>query len=45
MNQKVKLSELSNLSINQVIDLLGGTYTKLIEDGTDLDVFWTSSTK
>ena len=39
MNQKVKLSELSNLSINQVIDLLGGTYTKLIEDGTDLDVF------
>ena len=39
MNQKVKLSELSNLSINQAIDLLGGTYTKLIEDGTDLDVF------
>lgn len=39
MNQKLKLSELANLSVNHVIESLSNSYSKLIEDGIDLNVF------
>ena len=39
MNQKLKLSELSSLPINMIIETLTNSYSKLIKDGVSLDVF------
>lgn len=39
MTQKLKLSELANLSVNHVIDTLSVSYIKLIKNGVDLNVF------
>ena len=39
MKQNVKLAEIASLSINQVIETLSKAYTKLILNGTSLDVF------
>ena len=39
MNQKLKLSELASLSINKVIESLSASYSKIINDGVDLNVF------
>ena len=39
MNQKLKLTELASLSINNIIESLSNSYIKLIKDGISLDVF------
>ena len=39
MNQDIKLNEMSNLTINQIVDTLGTSYSTLINNGADISLF------
>ncbi|MCQ2773049.1 MAG: hypothetical protein MJ238_07270, partial [Bacilli bacterium] len=39
MNQEIKLNEMSNLTINQIVDTLGKSYSALINSGADISLF------
>lgn len=39
MNSEIKLNEMSNLTINEIVELLGDSYSTLINNGKDISLF------